>query len=52
MDYDAYNAAMKIFDKKFQENPLFTQFKNEFGSTAFYKRAYNTCSYLSDFVKK
>jgi hypothetical protein len=50
-NWTTYNADFKVFQQKFQKNPLFTQFKNEFGTTAFYQRAYTTCSYLKDFVR-
>jgi len=33
-------------------NKYFPQFVKEYGNTAFYKEAFNSCSYLRDFVKK
>ncbi len=49
---DAYEKAEAAFYQKFMNNPLFQQFKTEFGTTKFYQFAYNRCSYLRDYVKK
>lgn len=51
-NYETYQSKMKVFEEKFKSNPLFGQFRKEFGTTAFYKRAFNTCSYLRDFAAK
>jgi hypothetical protein len=56
-DYDytnfkAADKAEKDFMKKFFNNPLFPQFKKEFGSTKFYKYTLTRCSYLADFDKR
>ncbi len=51
-NYDAYDKKMQSFQYLFYHNKLFPQFQKEFGSTAFFQRAVNTCSYLRDFVKK
>lgn len=52
-DYKNYEAADRKeaeFQKKFRSNPLFAQFRQEFGTTKFYQYAYNRCSYLRDYV--
>ena len=54
-DYDNWKAAEKAekdFTKKFINNPLFPQFKKEFGQTKFYKYSLSRCSYLADFDKR
>ena len=51
-NYDAYEANMKVFQRKFANNAMFANFKKEFGSTKFYQYAYTRCSYLRDFVAK
>lgn len=54
-DYDNWKAsdkAEKEFTKKFISNPLFPQFKKEFGTTKFYKYTLSRCSYLADFDRK
>lgn len=54
-NYDNWKAsekAEKDFTKKFINNPLFPQFKKEFGQTKFYRYTLSRCSYLSDFDKK
>ena len=40
---------VQAFDKK---NSFFTQLKNNFNTTSFYKEAFTTCSYLRDFVQQ
>ena len=40
------------FIDKFENNKYFPQLVAEYGNTAFYREAFNTCSYLQDFVKK
>jgi hypothetical protein len=40
------------FDKRFMYNKYFPQLSHEYGNTEFYKEAFNTCSYLRDFVRK
>ncbi|MCA0380986.1 MAG: hypothetical protein LCH58_02415 [Bacteroidetes bacterium] len=49
-NYDAYEANMKVFLRKFANNAMFANFKKEFGSTKFYQFAYTRCSYLRDFA--
>jgi hypothetical protein len=51
-DWDKYEAAVKEYEKKFMANKYFPQLIKEYGTTAFYKEVYNTCSYLKDFVEK
>lgn len=48
-DWEAYDRQMLEFNKKFRSNPMFAQFRKDFGNTQFYKYAYNRCSYLRDF---
>jgi hypothetical protein len=43
-----YMDWLIAFDKR---NSFFTQLRKNFNTTPFYKEAYNTCSYLKDFVK-
>ena len=51
-NWDQYDVADKAYLPLFKNNKYFPQFVKEYGSTAFYKEAYNSCSYLRDFVKK
>lgn len=51
-NWDQYDVAMKDYWPKFTGNKYFPQFVKEYGSTAFYKQAFSSCSYLRDFVKK
>lgn len=51
-DWDAYTAAEKAYWPKFKNNTLFPQLAKEYGNTPFYKEVFNTCSYLSDFVRR
>lgn len=44
-----YRNWLINFDKR---NSSFTLLQKNFNSTPFYKEAFNTCSYLSDFVQK
>jgi tetratricopeptide (TPR) repeat protein len=39
------------FIDKFENNKYFPQLVSEYGNTVFYREAFNTCSYLRDFVK-
>ncbi len=48
--WDDYTAAEKVYMKNFTNNKYFPQFIKEFKHTAFYKEAFNSCSYLRDFV--
>ena len=51
-NWDKYDAAQAGYFKLFKNNKYFPQLVKEYGSTPFYKEAYNSCSYLRDFVKK
>ena len=51
-NYDQYDAADKKYMQEFKNSPLFPQFVKEYSSTAFYKEALTSCSYLRDFVKR
>jgi hypothetical protein len=46
-----YDTRMKTWFKTVdQQNGVFSRLKKEYGTTDFYREAYNTCSYLQDFV--
>ena len=49
-NWDQYDAAGKIYYRDFMNNRYFPQFQNEYAGTAFYKEAFNSCSYLRDFI--
>jgi len=51
-NYDNYDVAQKNYFKLFKSNKYFPQLVKEYGSTAFYKEAFNSCSYLRDFVRR
>lgn len=51
-NWDKYDEATKAYFPVFKNNTYFPQLVKEYGSTAFYKEAFNSCSYLRDFVKK
>lgn len=51
-NWDKYDAANKTYFPIFKNNKYFPQFVKEYGSTTFYKEAFNSCSYLRDFVTK
>jgi len=51
-NYDQYEAATKKYYEVFMKNTYFPIFVKEYGNTAFYKEAFNSCSYLRDFVTK
>ena len=50
--YDEMDTAEKKYFDNFKHNKYFPQLVKEYGNTPFYKEAFNSCSYLSDFVKK
>jgi hypothetical protein len=50
-NYAKMDADEEMYFSKFKNNKLFPQFIKEYSNTAFYKEAYNRCSYLRDFVK-
>ncbi|MEO5888905.1 MAG: hypothetical protein ABIQ31_01570 [Ferruginibacter sp.] len=51
-NWDKIDAAQNIYQGKFKKNRYFQQFVKEYSTTAFYETAYNSCSFLRDFVKK
>lgn len=51
-NYDLYDSARIKYFSLFKNNPYFPQLVNEYANTPFYKEAFNSCSYLIDFVKK
>ncbi len=51
-NWDKYDEASKAYFPLFKNNKYFPQFVKEYGNTAFYKEAFNSCSYLRDFVKR
>lgn len=51
-EYDDYNKAQLRYGKKIMENQRFTMLATSYSATPFYKEAFNTCSYLKDFVTK
>ncbi len=51
-DYERYDQARKEYNPKFVNNKYFPQLQKEYSQTAFYKQAWNSCSYLRDFVAK
>jgi hypothetical protein len=52
-DYNDYDKAQAAYAKKIQVNKqYFPLLVKDYSATAFYKEAFNTCSYLKDYVKK
>jgi hypothetical protein len=52
-DYKDYDKATEQYAKAIRVNKqYFPLLSKDYNTTAFYKEAFNTCSYLSDFVKK
>lgn len=51
-NWDQLEAAEKIYWTGFKKNKYFPQFSKEYPGTAFYKDAFNSCSFLRDFVVK
>ncbi|MEO5968273.1 MAG: hypothetical protein ABIP68_09280, partial [Ferruginibacter sp.] len=48
--YSGYDDAFKIANNSFERSVYFDKLVKEYGKTTFYKEAYNSCSYLRDFV--
>jgi hypothetical protein len=48
-DYKTYDEREKAFARQLRKNPYFEEMK-QYQATAFYRRAVNECSYLSDFI--
>jgi len=51
-NYDAYSDAVKNYYSSFKRNKYFPVLVKDYESTAFYKTAYSSCSYLRDFVRR
>lgn len=52
-DNASYRTELNIWLKNFDaRNAYFTQLQKNFSNTPFYKEAFNTCSYLKDFVTR
>lgn len=51
-NYDQLEKAEKVYWAKFRNNQYFPQLTTDYSGTEFYKAAYNSCSFLRDFVKK
>jgi hypothetical protein len=51
-NYNKYTIADSLYFPQFKNNRYFPQLVNEYGTTKFYEEAYNSCSYLRDFVSK
>jgi hypothetical protein len=51
-NYDKMDAAEQKYLLNFKRSQYFPQLVKEYGSTVFYKEAFNSCSYLRDFVKR
>ena len=51
-NYDKMDAAEKKYLLDFKRSQYFPQLIKEYGGTPFYKEAFNSCSYLRDFVNK
>ena len=51
-NYDQMDVVEKKYFEEFKQNKYFPQFVRDYGNTAFYKTAFNSCSYLRDFIKK
>lgn len=55
-DFSNNYPAMELAEKKylllFKYNKYFPQLVKDYGNTQFYKQAFNTCSYLKDFVRQ
>lgn len=50
--YTNYEFLYDSEEPVFKSNKYFPQLQRDYGSTAFYKQAVNTCSYLKDFLHK
>jgi hypothetical protein len=51
-NYDKMDAAEQKYLLDFKRSQYFPQFIKEYSNTPFYKEAFNSCSYLRDFVRK
>ncbi len=50
-DYKTYDQALDAYTIKFKTNSDFPELKNNYGQTKFFNEAFNTCSYLRDYVR-
>jgi len=50
--WDKYNAAEKMYYRQFKNNKYFAALTATYKSTAFFKEASSSCSYLKDFLKR
>lgn len=50
--WEKMEADTKNYIAKFMDNEYFPQFVEDYSNTAFYKTAFNSCSYLRDFVRR
>ncbi len=50
--YELYEAADKAYFPRFKNNVYFTEFVQQYKTTPFYKEAFNSCSYLRDFIRR
>lgn len=50
-NYDKYDEAVTLYAKTIRKNKYFSAFVKEYGNTAFYKEAFNSCVYLKDYVR-
>ncbi|MBX2939159.1 MAG: hypothetical protein KF880_03695 [Ferruginibacter sp.] len=50
--YEHYSNAYKLYDIDFKMNQHFPELISKYGKTRFYQEAYNSCSYLRDFVQR
>lgn len=50
--YEKMEADEKTYFQRFKNSKYFPQLVKQYSNTPFYKEAYNSCSYLRDFVKK
>ncbi|MBL0145499.1 MAG: hypothetical protein IPP48_06800 [Chitinophagaceae bacterium] len=51
-NWEAYDKAQANYLPTFKNNTYFPQFVKEYKGTKFYEEAFNSCSYLRDFVGK
>lgn len=51
-NWDEYDKAQAKYLPTFKNNVYFPQFVKEYKNTKFYEEAFNSCSYLRDFVAK
>jgi len=50
-DYALYEKASEQYAKNIRKNKYYGEFIKEYGKTAFFKEAFNSCVYLKDYVK-